>query len=208
MSSPLPPISDFPRTLTGTGTADVLRLAREFGVEFLRLQFTDILGVNKGVEMPRSQFAKAVEGEIMFDGSSIEGFVRIEESDMLLAPDLNTFRVLPEDEGGGRVGRLLCDIYTPDHQPFDGCPRLVLKRMIQRAARLGYSMMAGCEVEFFLFEKDTGGGLTTITHGEASYFDLTPVDKGEEIRRLIVTDLELMGFEVEAAIMVAPGQPG
>jgi glutamine synthetase len=207
MSSPLPPISDFPRTLTGAGAADVLRLAREFGVEFLRLQFTDILGVNKGVEVPRSQFAKAVEGEIMFDGSSIEGFVRIEESDMLLAPDLDTFRVLPEGEGGGRVGRLLCDIYTPDHQPFDGCPRLVLKRMIKRAAQLGYSMMAGCEVEFFLFEKDTGGGLTTITHDEASYFDLTPVDKGEEIRRLIVTDLELMGFEVEAAHHeVAPGQ--
>jgi glutamine synthetase len=207
MSSPLPPISDFPRTLTGAGAADVLRLAREFGVEFLRLQFTDILGVNKGVEVPRSQFAKAVEGEIMFDGSSIEGFVRIEESDMLLAPDLDTFRVLPEGEGGGRVGRLLCDIYTPDHQPFDGCPRLVLKRMIKRAAELGYSMMAGCEVEFFLFEKDTGGGLTTITHDEASYFDLTPVDKGEEIRRLIVTDLELMGFEVEAAHHeVAPGQ--
>jgi glutamine synthetase len=207
MSSPLPPISSFPRTLSSAGKADVLRLAQEFGVEFLRLQFTDILGVNKGVEVPRSQFAKAVDGEIMFDGSSIEGFVRIEESDMLLAPDLDTFRVLPEDEGGGRVGRLLCDIYTPDHQAFDGCPRLVLKRMIERAAQLGYSMMAGCEVEFFLFEKDTGGGLTTITHDEASYFDLTPVDKGEEIRRLIVTDLELMGFEVEAAHHeVAPGQ--
>ena len=207
MPSALPPIASFPRTLAGSGKADILRLAQEFGVEFLRLQFTDILGVNKGVEVPASQFAKAVDGEIMFDGSSIEGFVRIEESDMLLVPDLATFRVLPAEGDGGRVGRLLCDIYSPDHQPFDGCPRLALKRMIKRAADLGYSMMAGCEVEFFLFEKDGHGGLTTITHDEASYFDLTPVDKGEEIRRLIVTDLELMGFEVEAAHHeVAPGQ--
>ncbi|HKV73599.1 MAG TPA: type I glutamate--ammonia ligase [Gemmatimonadales bacterium] len=207
MASTLPPIGDFPRTLAGVGKAEVLRLAREFGVEFLRLQFTDILGVNKGVEVPRSQIEKAVDGEIMFDGSSIEGFVRIEESDMLLVPDLATFRVLPEAEGPGRVGRLLCDIYTPDHQPFDGCPRLCLKRMIARAGKAGFTMMAGCEVEFFLFEKEQGGALTTITHDEASYFDLTPVDRGEEIRRLIVNDLELMGFEVEAAHHeVAPGQ--
>ena len=201
------PLSEFPRRLTGSTKADILRLAEEFGVVFLRLQFTDILGINKNVEVPRSQFAKALDGEIMFDGSSIEGFARIEESDMLLVPDLDTFRVLPAEEEGGRVARLLCDIYTPDHAPFDGCPRLTLKRQIARARDLGYSMMAGCEAEFFLFEKDRGGGPTTTTHDEGAYFDLTPLDRGEEIRRLIVTDLELMGFEVEAAHHeVAPGQ--
>jgi glutamine synthetase len=201
------PLSDFPRRLSGSTRADILRLAEEFGVAFLRLQFTDILGINKNVEVPRSQFAKGLDGEIMFDGSSIEGFVRIEESDMLLVPDLDTFRVLPAEEEGGRVGRLLCDIYTPDHEPFAGCPRLTLQRQIERARVLGYSMMAGCEAEFFLFEKDRSGGPTTATHDQGSYFDLTPLDRGEEIRRLIVTDLELMGFEVEAAHHeVAPGQ--
>jgi glutamine synthetase len=143
----------------------------------------------------------------MFDGSSIEGFVRIEESDMLLAPDLATFRILPSDDEGGRVARLICDIHSPDHDPFPGCPRLTLKRQIERATKLGFSMKAGSEVEFFLFEKDAGGSPTTTTHDSGSYFDLTPVDRGEEIRRMIVKDLELMGFEVEAAHHeVAPGQ--
>jgi glutamine synthetase len=207
MSDSHAPLSQFPRRLSGSTRADILRLAEEFGVAFLRLQFTDILGINKNVEVPRSQFAKALDGEIMFDGSSIEGFARIEESDMLLVPELDTFRVLPAEEEGGRVGRLLCDIYTPDHEPFAGCPRLTLKRQIERARGLGYSMMAGCEAEFFLFEKDSSGGPSTATHDQGSYFDLTPLDRGEEIRRLIVTDLELMGFEVEAAHHeVAPGQ--
>jgi glutamine synthetase len=204
---PRPPLTDFPRDLRGTGKADVLALATRFGVDFLRLQFTDILGVNKNVEVPRSQFAKALDGEIMFDGSSIEGFVRIEESDMLLKPDHQTFRVLPYDDEGGRVARLLCDIYTPDEQPFAGCPRLTLKRQLDRARKLGYAMMAGCEAEFFLFEKGADGAVSTVTHDAGSYFDLTPLDRGEEIRRIIVENLELMGFEVEAAHHeVAPGQ--
>jgi glutamine synthetase len=105
-----PTLDGFPSDLSGAGKADVLKLAQQFEVDFLRLQFTDILGVNKNVEVPRSQFEKALDGEIMFDGSSIEGFVRIEESDMLLKPDLHTFRILPYDDEGGRVGRLLCDI--------------------------------------------------------------------------------------------------
>lgn len=204
---PRPPIADFPRQLHRASKADVLKLAGEFQVDFVRLQFTDILGINKNVEVPRSQFAKALDGEIMFDGSSIEGFARIEESDMLLVPDLATFRVLPMDDEGGRVARLLCDIYTPDHQPFAGCPRLTLKRQIAQADGMGYTMMAGCEVEFFLFEKDAQGNPSTVTHDQGSYFDQTPVDKGEELRRLIVHDLEMMGFEVEAAHHeVAPGQ--
>lgn len=201
------PISGFPRHLAGARKPEILKLADEFQAGFLRLQFTDILGINKNVEVPRSQFEKALDGEMMFDGSSIEGFARIEESDMLLVPDLDTFRLLPIEEEGGRVARLLCDIHTPDHQPFAGCPRLTLKRQIAGAKALGFTMMAGCEVEFFLFEKDAGGNPSTATHDAGSYFDLAPVDKGEELRRLIVKDLELMGFEVEAAHHeVAPGQ--
>src|ERR687895_2507578 len=202
-----PSLEGFPTDLHGAGKADVLALARRFGVDFLRLQFTDILGINKNVEVPRSQFEKALDGEIMFDGSSIEGFVRIEESDMLLKPDLHTFRILPYDDEGGRVARLLCDIYTPDEQPFAGCPRTTLKRQVDRARKLGFAMMAGCEAEFFMFEKAADGSPTTITHDSAAYFDLGPVDRGEEIRRVIVEQLVEMGFEVEAAHHeVATGQ--
>src|SRR3954453_23514277 len=202
-----PTLEGFPRDLSGAGKADVLKLAQGYGVDFLRLQFTDILGVNKNVEVPRSQFEKALDGEIMFDGSSIEGFVRIEESDMLLKPDLGTFRILPYDDEGGRFARLLCDIYTPDEEPFAGCPRTTLKRQVERARKLGFTMMAGCEAEFFLFEKSADGAPTPVTHDSAAYFDLGPVDRGEEIRRVIIEQLLEMGFEVEAAHHeVATGQ--
>jgi glutamine synthetase len=196
---PRPDLSDFPADLSGATRDDLLQLAERFGVDFLRLQFTDILGVNKNVEVPRSQFAKALDGEIIFDGSSIEGFVRIEESDMLLKPDLATFRILPYGDAGGHIARVLCDIQTPDGEPFDGCPRTALKRQLDRARALGFSMMAGCEAEFFLFERGEDGAPTTTTHDDASYFDLGPVDKGEEIRRVIIEQLVRMGFEVEAA---------
>jgi len=202
-----PSLEGFPADLAGARKEDVLELTARFGVDFIRLQFTDILGINKNVEVPRSQFPKALDGEIMFDGSSIEGFVRIEESDMLLKPDLTTFRILPYDDEGGRIARLLCDIYTPDEQPFAGCPRLTLKRQLDRAGKLGFSMMAGCEAEFFLFEQSPEGWPTTVTHDSAAYFDLGPVDKGEEIRRVIIEQLVEMGFEVEAAHHeVATGQ--
>jgi glutamine synthetase len=202
-----PTLEGFPADLAGANKEAVLDLARRFGVDFIRLQFTDIMGINKNVEVPRSQFGKALDGEIMFDGSSIEGFVRIEESDMLLKPDLATFRILPYDDEGGRVARLLCDIYTPDEQPFVGCPRTTLKRQLARAKKLGFSMMAGCEAEFFLFERSPEGAPTTITHDSGAYFDLGPLDKGEEIRRVIIEQLVEMGFEVEAAHHeVATGQ--
>jgi glutamine synthetase len=155
-----PSLEGFPADLGGAGKSEVLELARRFSVDFIRLQFTDILGVNKNVEVPRSQFEKALDGEIMFDGSSIEGFVRIEESDMLLKPDLHTFRILPYEDEGGRVARLLCDIYTPDEEPFVGCPRTTLKRQVERARKMGFAMMAGCEAEFFLFEKAPDGSPT------------------------------------------------
>ncbi len=196
---PQPDLTEFPADLSGATRDDLLALAERFGVGFLRLQFTDILGVNKNVEVPQSQFAKALDGEIIFDGSSIEGFVRIEESDMLLKPDLATFRILPFGDEGGHVARVLCDIHTPDGEPFDGCPRTALKRQLERARALGFSMMAGCEAEFFLFELGEGGIPSTNTHDDASYFDLGPVDKGEEIRRVIIQQLVRMGFEVEAA---------
>ena len=128
-----------------TTKREILDLAKKQGVSFLRLQFTDILGVNKNVEVPESQFEKALEGDIMFDGSSIEGFVRIEESDMVLKPDLDTFRVLPYDDEGGRVARVICDIYNPDGSAFAGCTRRALKEQIAKANELGYAMMAGVE---------------------------------------------------------------
>jgi glutamine synthetase len=187
---------------------EILRIADEEAVRFLRLQFTDILGVIKNVEIPRSQFEKALDGQILFDGSSIEGFTRIEESDMLLVPDLETFRINPWSiPDGSKVARMICDIYLPDETPFPGCPRMTLKRQVERAKKLGYTMVAGPEAEFFLFQKDAAGNVKLETHDVGGYFDLTPVDRGEECRRDIVIVLEAMGFEVEAAHHeVAPGQ--
>src|SRR5215213_5928941 len=188
-----------PHSLAGATAQDVLKLADEHGVRFLRLQFTDILGVIKNVEIPRSQFAKALAGDIMFDGSSIEGFVRIEESDMLLAPDFSTFQIFPWGDEQSRVARVICDINTPDGKPFAGDPRGVLKKMIARAAKAGYTMNAGMEAEFFMFKPRADEEPSTITHDVGSYFDLAPADLGEDARRAIVDVLERMGFEVEAS---------
>src|SRR5205809_5050445 len=148
----------------GATKRDILELLKKQDVAFLRLQFTDILGVNKNVEVPQSQFEKALEGDVMFDGSSIEGFVRIEESDMVLKPDLGTFRILPYDDEGGKVARVICDIYNPDGSAFAGWTLAPLKRQIARAQALGYEMMAGVEAEFFIFELDAKVDPTTETH--------------------------------------------
>ena len=187
--------------------AQILERTERDKVKFLRLQFTDILGTIKNVEIPDRQFEDALDGKIMFDGSSIEGFVRIEESDMYLRPDFSTFRVFPwPGTTGEKVARMICDIYTPDGQPFIGDPRACLKKVIAMAADLGYTMKAGPEAEFFLFQTRNGVP-TTETHDAASYFDLSPVDQGEDVRREIVLALEAMGFHVEAAHHeVAPGQ--
>lgn len=184
---------------TGANPKEILELAARNNVRFLRLQFTDILGINKNVEIPASQFEKALAGDIMFDGSSIEGFVRIEESDMLLAPDLGTFQVFPWGDAENRVARLICDINTPDGVPFAGDPRGALKRAVAKAAEGGFSMNAGMEAEFFMFRPRPDGGASTVTHDVGSYFDLAPADLGEDARRAIVQVLEQMGFEVEAA---------
>ncbi len=191
----------------GASMADILELCDQMQVDFLRLQFTDITGINKNVEVPRSQFQKALEGEIMFDGSSIEGFVRIEESDMILKPDLGTFKIFPYDDEGGRVARLICDIFEPDGAPFPGCPRGALKRQIEEAKKLGYEMMAGVEAEFFIFHMDERGNPLLETHDTGGYFDLAPADRAEPIRRLIIDDLVNLGFEVAAGHHeVAEGQ--
>ncbi len=198
---------------TAMSKKDILGHMNKHGVRFLRLQFTDITGVNKNVEVPGSQFEKALDGEILFDGSSIEGFTRIEESDMLLQPDYATYQIDPFPSSGlrgkdhGRVARLICDVKNPDGSPFVGCPRLALKRQCEEAKALGYSMMVGPEAEFFLFQRTPEGDATTETHDRAGYFDLAPTDLGEECRREIVLALEAMGFEIEAAHHeVAPGQ--
>jgi len=186
---------------------DVLKEAYEKGVKFIRLQFTDIFGVLKNIAIPIEQLEKALDGEMMFDGSSIEGFVRIEESDMYLRPDPDTFVVFPWRPADGGVARLMCDVYNPDGTPFGGCPRGMLKKVLAEAAELGYTLFIGPELEFFLFHVDAEGRPTTITHDKAGYFDMTPVDLGENARRDMVLNLEQMGFEIEASHHeVAPGQ--
>lgn len=186
---------------------DILQIVRETGIKFIRLQFTDILGMLKNVAIPVEQLEKALDGELMFDGSSIEGFVRIEESDMYLRPDPDTFVIFPWRPRDGGVARLICDIYTADGQPFIGDPRYVLKRALSEAAKMGFTMNVGPEAEFFLFHVDNEGKPTVITHDRAGYFDLTPLDLGEDARRDMVLALEQMGFEIEASHHeVAPGQ--
>ncbi len=187
---------------------DIVRLAKEEDVRFLRLQFTDLLGVIKNVEVPISQLQKVLDNKIMFDGSSIEGFVRIEESDMFLYPDLSTWLIFPWHTGEGKVARLICDIYMPNGTPFAGDPRSILKKALASANALGFTTMnVGPEPEFFLFKLDEHGNPTTEMNDQGGYFDLAPVDLGENCRREIVLTLETMGFEIEGSHHeVAPGQ--
>jgi glutamine synthetase len=186
---------------------EILRMCKEQDVRFIRLQFPDIFGIMKNVAITDQQLEKALDNEIMFDGSSIDGFVRIEESDMYLRPDTDTFAVFPWRPQDGKVARLICDVYNPDGTPFTGCPRTVLKKVLKEAADQGYTMYVGPEAEFFLFHTDAEGNPTTITHDNAGYFDLGPVDLGSNARRDMCLTLEEMGFEIEASHHeVAPGQ--
>jgi len=187
---------------------DILRIAKEQDVKFVRLQFTDIFGILKNVAITVEQLEKALDNKCMFDGSSIEGFVRIEESDMYLRPDINTLAIFPWRPQAGKVARLICDVYNPDGTPFEGDPRYILKRAIQKAQDMGYDEFnVGPECEFFLFLTDNEGNPTTETHDNAGYFDLGPVDLGENARRDMCLVLEEMGFEIEASHHeVAPGQ--
>ncbi|GLV61746.1 glutamine synthetase [Bacillus mycoides] len=187
---------------------DIFRLAKEENVKYIRLQFTDLLGVIKNVEIPVRQLTKALDNKMMFDGSSIEGFVRIEESDMYLYPDLDTWVIFPWTAEKGKVARLICDIYNADGTPFDGDPRNNLKRVLKEMEALGFSdFNLGPEPEFFLFKVDEKGNPTLELNDNGGYFDLAPMDLGENCRRDIVLELEEMGFEIEASHHeVAPGQ--
>ncbi|MGX7351840.1 glutamine synthetase [Enterococcus canis] len=187
---------------------DIHRIAEEENVRFLRLMFTDIMGTIKNVEVPVSQLEKVLENKMMFDGSSIEGFVRIEESDMYLYPDINTWMIFPWESDHGKVARLICDIYNPDGTPFAGDPRGNLKRALKDMRELGFSKFnLGPEPEFFLFKLDEDGEITMDLNDKGGYFDFAPTDLGENCRRDIVLELESLGFEVEASHHeVAPGQ--
>ncbi len=178
---------------------DIRRLVAENHVKFIRLQFTDIFGTLKNISITDKQLDRALNNECMFDGSSIEGFVRIEESDMYLYPDLDSFVIFPWMDGENRVARLICDVYGPDRKPFEGDPRYILKRVLKKAADMGFSFNVGPEAEFFLFKTDEHGKPTNIIHDEAGYFDLGPVDPGEPVRREMCLALEDMGFEIEAS---------
>ncbi|MDR1688788.1 MAG: type I glutamate--ammonia ligase [Clostridiales bacterium] len=185
---------------------DIFRLANENGIEFIRLQFVDIFGIMKNVAITAAELEKALDGQMMFDGSSIEGFVRIEESDMYLRPDYSTFTVMPWFDNY-KIARMICDIYRPNGKPFEGDPRYILRKAAQEAKEMGYEFYVGPECEFFLFQRDENGRPTTLTHDEASYFDLAPVDNGEAARIDIVKTLSDMGFHIEAAHHeTAPGQ--
>ena len=186
---------------------DILRLAEEEDVEFIRLQFTDLFGNMKNIAVTASQLEKALNNKCMFDGSSIDGFVRIEESDMVLYPDLSTMAIFPWRPQQGKVARLICDVHRPNGEPFEGDPRYILKRAIKEAKDLGYTFEVGPECEFFLFHTDDNGLPTTISHEKATYFDLGPIDLGENARRDMVMTLEDMGYEIEASHHeVAPAQ--
>ena len=186
---------------------DIFNMVEEEDVEFIRLQFTDMFGTLKNVAITSSQLEKALSNECMFDGSSIEGFVRIEESDMYLYPDLDTFVIFPWRPQQGKVARIICDVYTSDRKPFEGDPRYILKKAVEDATQMGYRFDVGPECEFFLFNQDEDGQPTTISMERAGYFDLGPIDLGENARRDMVLTLEDMGYEIEASHHeVAPAQ--
>ena len=186
---------------------DIIRLVEEEDVEFIRLQFTDIFGMLKNVAITSSQLEKALDNRCMFDGSAIEGFVRAEETDMYLYPDLDTFEIFPWRPQQGKVARLMCDVYCSDNTPFEGDPRYVLKKVLKEAEDMGYRFNVGPECEFFLFHTDEEGRPTTTTHEMAGYFDVGPIDLAENVRRDIVLNLEEMGFEIESSHHeIAPAQ--
>ncbi len=178
---------------------DIIRIVDEENVKFIRLQFADIFGTIKNVTVTRSQLDKVLNNQCMFDGSSIEGFVRIEESDMYLRPDLNSFVIFPFGQELGKTARLICDTYTTNGEPFQGDPRNVLQKVLKEASNMGFSLNIGPELEFFLFNTDEKGNPTTQTNDDAGYFDFGPIDSGEDARREMCNVLEKMGYEIEAS---------
>ncbi len=186
---------------------DILNLAEEEDIEFIRLQFTDVFGTLKNIAITKSQLVKALHNECMFDGSSIEGFAKAEESDLYLHPDPDTFAIFPWRPQQGKVARIICDIYNANGTPFEGDPRYLLRRAVKEAQQMGYTFEVGPECEFFLFQYDDNGHPTTRIDEQAGFFDLGPVDAGENARRDMVLTLEEMGYAVEASHHEgAPGQ--
>ncbi len=193
-----------------------IEAAKEHNIRFVQLQFTDIIGSVKSVTIPLHQLADSVEHGTWFDGSSVEGFTRIAESDQYLKPDMDTFAEIPWQPGHGNLGggplgsrgtaRVICDVYTPKGEPFPGDPRFVLKRQMERARKLGYVWNTGPELEFFLFRRTADGEIQPLPHDQAGYFDFS-TDLAQEVRQDMVNALESFGIRVEAAHHeVAPGQ--
>lgn len=187
---------------------EIRQMVKDEDIRFLRVMFTDLLGTIKSVDLPVSQLDKLMDNKIMFDGSSIDGFVRIEESDMYLYPDMSTWLVFPWGADHGKVARVICSVHMTDGTPFSGDPRNNLKRVVKEMQKMGFkSFNIGPEPEFFLFKTDDNGNPTTKVNDSENYFDMEPADIGEDCRRDIVLALEKMGFDVEAAHHeVAPGQ--
>lgn len=187
---------------------EVRKMVKDENIRFLRVMFTDMLGTIKSVDLPVSQLDKLMDNKIMFDGSSIDGFVRIEESDMYLYPDMSTWLVFPWGAEHGKVARVICSVQTVDGEPFAGDPRNNLKRVLKDMQKIGFKdFNIGPEPEFFLFKTDEQGNPTQTVNDQENYFDMEPADRGEDCRRDIVLALEKMGFDVEAAHHeVAPGQ--
>lgn len=178
---------------------DILRLVEEEDVEFIRLQFTDLFGTLKNIAITKNQLGRALDNQYAFDGSAIEGFARVEESDMYLYPDPDTFAIFPWRPQQGKVARVICDIYDANERPYKGDPRAILKEVLAQAADMGYEFQVGPECEFFLLNTDDEGNPTTETREHAGYFDLGPNDSGENARRDIVLTMEDMGCEIEAS---------
>lgn len=187
---------------------DIRSMVKDEDVKFLRLMFTDLFGTIKNVEVPITQLDKLLDNKLMFDGSSIEGFVRIEESDMYLYPDLSTWMIFPWSTDRGKIARVICQVYRPNGEPYAADPRNNLIRVLGDMKKAGFtSFNIGPEPEFFLFKMDENGDPTLHLNDKGSYFDMAPMDLGENCRREIVLTLEEMGFDVEAAHHeVAPGQ--
>ncbi len=178
---------------------DIIRLVEEEDVEFIRLQFTDMFGTLKNIAITSSQLEKALDNRCTFDASAIDGFTGIEESDLVLYPDYNTFEVFPWRPQQGKVARMLCDVYRPNGTPFEADPRYILRKAIAKAEEMGYAFEVGPECEFFLFDTDEDTMPTINTLEQAGFFDIGPLDFGENARRDMVMTLEDMGFVVEAS---------
>lgn len=186
---------------------EVLEKVSQLGIEFINFQFTDIFGILKSVSVTTDELESALDGYLMFDGSSVDGFARIDESDRYLVPDPKTLEIMPWRPREKGVARMICDVHTPQGDPFSGCPRNTLKRILREAQDMDFELNVGPEGEFFLFHTDEKDQPTMNIHDKAGYFDMSPVDKGEDARRDIVLTMKKMGFRIETSHHeVAPGQ--